>query len=156
MMPDPPIWDILRDDHQELADLVGRLRGADEDSARELLARLTRELTAHARAEEAVVYGLLLHDECAGPRVLAALEEHKRLETALAELERTRTDDERWQVRVAVFGDLLRDHVQVEDAELLARARQILSELQASELGRRFAAERARLMRDLSDLDVPP
>ncbi|HEY8380407.1 MAG TPA: hemerythrin domain-containing protein [Nannocystis sp.] len=155
-MPDPPIWDILRDDHRELADIVSRLGGADDEAARELVARLTREFTAHARAEEAVVYGLLLHDESIGPRVLTALEEHKRIETAVAELERIHVGDERWSTRLAVFGDLLREHVQAEENELLARARQTLSELQASELGQRFAAERARLMRDLSDLDAPP
>jgi hemerythrin superfamily protein len=155
-VPDRPIWDLLKDDHEALADILGRLRAADESGARELVSQFTREFTAHARAEETVVYGLLLHDETAGPRVLTSLEEHKRIETAIAELERTRIDDERWPVRVAVFEDALRQHVQVEETELFARGRQIVGELQASELGHRFAAERARVLRDLSSLDAPP
>lgn len=155
-VPDRPIWDHLKADHEELVDILGRLRAADEAGAPELVARFTREFTAHARAEEAVVYGLLLHDEIAGPRVLASLEEHKRIETAIAELERSGPADERWPVRLAVFEDTLRQHIQIEETELFARGRQVVGELQALELAQSFAAERARVLRDLSSLDAPP
>lgn len=152
-MPDRPIWDLLTNDHEEFAKIVGQLRAADEAGAPGLLSLLTSEFTAHARAEETVLYGLLLHDECARPAVLEALEDHKRIEAALAELERTRPGDERWPVRAAVFEDVLRRHFQVEDTELFARGRQIVSELQAKELAQRFTAERTRVKRDLVGFD---
>ncbi|WAS90364.1 hemerythrin domain-containing protein [Nannocystis punicea] len=151
-MPEPTIWDLLERDHAAVRALFDELQAAPEAEARGLLPHLVCELTAHARAKEAVLYGHLLHDERARARVVEGLEELERLRAALADLELLPAGDEKWSVRLAGAADGARGHFRVEAGELLAIARQALSEAQATELAARYLAERARIKGDLSCL----
>lgn len=154
-MPDRSIWDLLQRDHQAVAGLIEKIRAVDEPAARALLGELIRDFTAHARAEEAVVYGHLLHDERTQAQVLVGLEDHKRVDTALAELELLPLGDDKWSVRVDLLADAIRRHVDGVDSELVSLARQVVSDGQALELGERYTAEWERLQGDLCGLDEP-
>ncbi|MCY1061917.1 hemerythrin domain-containing protein [Nannocystis sp. SCPEA4] len=154
-MPEPPIWDLLKSDHEAVCGLLDKIQAARESTARGLQQRLVCEFTAHARAKEAVLYGQLLHDERARARVVEGLEELKRIEAGFADLELLPAGDEKWSVRLADLADAVRNHFRVEEAELLTLARRALSDVQATELAQRYAAERARIMGDLSCLVAP-
>ncbi|MBZ5716020.1 hemerythrin domain-containing protein [Nannocystis pusilla] len=154
-MPEPPIWDLLKSDREALCGRLDKIQAAQESTARELLPPLVREFTAHARAKEAVLYGHLLHDERARTRVVEGLEELKRIQACFAGLELLPAGDDKWSVRLADLADAVRNHFRVEEAELLALARRTLSEVRATELAQRYAAERARILGDLSCLVAP-
>lgn len=149
-MSEPAIWDLLERDHEAVGAQLAKLQAAPEGAARGLLQRLVCELTAHARAKEAVLYGHLLHDERARSRVVEGLEELERIRAALNDLELLPAGDDKWSVRLAALADAVRSHFRVEKAELLAIARQALSEAQATELAASYIAERTRIMADLS------
>lgn len=112
-------------------------------------------MTAHARAKEAVLYGHLLHDERARARVVESLEELKRIDAALAEIELLPAGDDKWRIHFAALADCVRNHFRVEEAELLPLARQSLSAGQATELAAQYVAERARIKGDLSCFGAP-
>ncbi|PCC74344.1 Hemerythrin HHE cation binding domain-containing protein [Nannocystis exedens] len=149
-MSEPTIWDLLERDHEALGALLADIQAAPEAAARGLLPRFVCELTAHARAKGSVLYGHLLHDERARAQVVEGLEELERIRAAHADLELLPAGDEKWSVRLAALADAVRTHFRVEKTELLALARQALSEVQATELGARYLAERARIKGDLS------
>lgn len=151
----PTIWDLLERDHEAVSAHLAALQAASEDAARELLPALVCELTAHARAKEAVLYGLLLHDERARTRVVEGLGELERIRAGLNDLELLPVGDEKWSFRLAGLADVVRGHFRVEKAELLTLARQALSEVQATDLATRYLAEQARIRRDLSCLVAP-
>ena len=155
-MRDRSIWDLLKRDHELVAGLIQRIRAADEDTGRALLGELIREFTAHARAEEAVVFGHLIHDERTQTQVLAGLEENKAVDNSLAELELLPHGDDKWGARVALLADAIRRHVRDVDDELGSVARHVMGDGLALELGERYVAERARVKADLSGLDEAP
>lgn len=152
-MKDQPIYDLLKRDHEKVTELLHRAKEARGDEARERLAEITREVTAHARAEEAVFYGHLLHNERTRAKILEGLEEHRLVDALLAELATMQPRDERWPARLDLLADNLGHHIDEEEGELFPLARQILSDREAVEFGRRFAAERERHIRDQTGLD---
>lgn len=154
-MADEPIWDVLKRDHEAVAAIADAMRTADEAEARALLLRLDRELTAHTRAEEAVLHGQFIHDERAQPRVLEGLEEHRRLHAAIAELELLPAGDDKWAARVSELGDAVRSHFKAEEDALFPLAREVMSAIQASDVAARYLSERARITADLSCLAAP-
>mgnify|MGYP002777951939 CR=1 FL=1 len=151
-MQDRPIYDLLKRDHETVSELLHKAREAKGDEARELLVEITRELNAHARAEEAVLYAHLLHNERTRAKILEALEEHKQVDVLLADLARLPPRDERFVAKLDVVADNVGHHVDEEEGELFPLARQILGEKESVEFGRRFLAERERIMRDMSGL----
>lgn len=154
-MPEPTIWDLLKSDHEAVGRLVDQIQAAAEGPGRALLQRLVCELTAHARAKEAVLYGHLLHDERARTRVVESLEELKRIDAALAKIELLPAGDDKWRIHLAALADSVRNHFRVEEAELLPLARQSLSAVQAIELAAQYVAERTRIKGDLSCFAAP-
>lgn len=149
-MSEPAIWDLLERDHEAVGAQLAKLQAAPESAARGLLPPLVCELTAHARAKEAVLYGHLLHDERARSRVVEALQELERIRAALTDLELLPAGDDKWPSRLAALADAVRNHFRVEKVELLAIARQALSKAQATELAASYLAERTRIKADLS------
>lgn len=153
MTKNTPIYDLLKRDHDEVSELLHELAEAGSRKAGELLVEITRKLTAHARAEESVFYGHLLHNERTRSRILEALEEHKQVDTLLLELDRLKPRDEKFKAKAVVLRENVGHHVDEEEGELFPLARQIISEEEAIELGQQFLAERERHLRDLSRLD---
>ena len=153
-MQDLPIYDLLKRDHESVTELLRRVKAARGDEARDLLAELAREVTAHARAEEAVFYGHLLHNERTRARILESLQDHEQIDARLGELALMQPHDERWSARLDVLSEDLGQHIDEEENQLFPLARQILSDREAVEFGRRFAAERERHIRDQSGLDA--
>ncbi|MFY0532950.1 hemerythrin domain-containing protein [Nannocystis pusilla] len=93
-MSEPTIWDLLERDHEAFGAQLAELQAAAEAAARELLPPLVCDLTAHARAKEAVLYGHLLHDERARGWVVEGLQELERIRAALTDLELLPAGDE--------------------------------------------------------------
>jgi hemerythrin superfamily protein len=154
-MADEPIWDVLKRDHDAVAAIIDAMCSADEAGARALLTRLDCELTAHTRAEEAVFHGRLIHQERAQPLVLDGLEDHRRIHATIAELELLPAGDDKWAARISALGEAVRNHFKAEEEALFPLAREVMSDIQASDVAARYLSERARIAADLSCLAAP-
>lgn len=148
------IFEHLREDHQAIKRSLIRLRSVEpgQDATADLH-ELLRRYTAHARAEEQIFYSYLIHIRGVQARALRGLEEHLHLDALLRDSEGLSREDPNWTPTVAALGEAIEHHMREEESNLFTLARGALSEREARELGDRFVAERARIHRDLSDLE---
>lgn len=146
------VADLIKRDHDEVADLFDRLvvlardDGGHADEAARIACRLVALARIHARAEERVVYEALRSVPKLNWFALAGPHEHENLETTLDKLLVRRPGDAEYRVIVKVARDLFEMHARdEEEAELLPAMREALSVEQREALGRDMLAEQERI-----------
>ena len=153
------IFEILTRDHRLVAALLEKIEKsceADElDEARRVFEVMKQKLTAHAEAEEKVVYPHWrgLSDEL---RELMgeADEEHKLVKDKLEELSALDTADEAWKAKLTVLKELVEHHVEDEEGDIFAAASDEMDEDDAIELGEEFVAAKPPAQLTPVDLEV--
>ena len=132
---------LLKDDH----DKVKRILSEGEDTTdraekarTELFARLKQELEVHERIEEEVFYPALKAHPQAREIALEGYEEHHVVDQIMGELEATPVTDETWAAKFTVAKENLEHHIEEEEGEMFAKARQAFSNEELEELGRRM------------------
>ncbi len=119
--------DVLGRDHARIDELLSRLEGAPRTELRSLVDRLVRELSVHAAVEEQLVYPELRRRiGRLEPDALYALEQHHAVKVMLVELGRCK-DADRLHARARVLADLVRRHIEQEEAMLLPDLERALS-----------------------------
>ncbi len=71
---------------------------------------------------------------------LEGFEEHKVVKTLLGELETLGKDQEEWTAKFTVLKENIEHHVEEEEGEMFTKARKVLSEAEAEDLGTRLEA----------------
>lgn len=147
------ICDLLKNDHDEVVALARQLtQTADPQQAKDLYRLLRLVLTAHARAEESVVYDAL-HRLAGAAGLLRLWErevEHSLCDHLLAKMTRGRADHPGWRARAVVMHELLARHVDSARHGLLQHLAAHISPDQRADMAARYAARRATLMRQRS------
>jgi hypothetical protein len=64
----------------------------------------------------------------------------------MREISRLPPSDEKWTAKFAVFKENVEHHVEEEEGEIWAKAREILNEAEAQRLGEAFVAEKEKLL----------
>ncbi|HVF75834.1 MAG TPA: hemerythrin domain-containing protein [Acidimicrobiales bacterium] len=130
---------LLKQDHANVEALFARFEkvGADDVEEKTRVAELVIEhLATHAVIEEQVLYPALRdrlpEDEFT---VLEALEEHHAAKMMLKELEKTPATHERFDAKFTVLIENVRHHVQEEEDELFAKARDAFTVQELEEMG---------------------
>ena len=141
---------LLTRDHQEVDRLFKQyeqLTDRAQKSKQKLVMKMIRELAIHSAIEEMLFYPAVRTaalkaatraGEKAADDVLEALEEHHIVKWTLAELEKMKPEDERFEAKVTVLMENVRHHVEEEQDELFPRARKLLGEKMLEELGQRM------------------
>jgi iron-sulfur cluster repair protein YtfE (RIC family) len=132
---------LLKDDHATVAALLKKLDGTTERAAKsreELFAQLKNELDVHARMEEEILYPVLEEYEETRDISLEAYEEHALVKQLLGELASAPKDDEQWTATFKVLKESIEHHVEEEEGEMFAKARNVLSEDEIEKLGERL------------------
>lgn len=114
----------LRREHREALALAHRLTSTDDvREARGLYRQLRAELTAHARAEETVVYAALkkLTDGEARDIGFEGEVEHALCDRLLEEMAGGRASSDGWKAKAKVVAELLEHHVEEEHAEMFPK-----------------------------------
>lgn len=147
---EPTIYDVITDDHREVASLLDRLIAEDDLARRErLFVELRQALDLHTRAEETVFHDLLAEEENCVPMIQRARRDHHTLRRVLSELDRMDVDDERWH---ELLGQLVREvesHVEVDEDELFTAARELIDDDQARRVAVTFSAVKSRFEGEL-------
>ncbi len=139
----------LVDDHRRFLRLLEAMensRGRGTFYRGQLLIRLKRGLSAHAMAEEDVVYPLLreeVGEEAAADRLYA---EHGAMKTHLYALERLLDDEPAWLARVGVLKALIETHAQNEENVQFPRLRDRLGAEETARMNRHVQRERALVL----------
>jgi hemerythrin superfamily protein len=143
------IYDELKKDHDQVKEMMTRI---EEMSSRtstskvKLFEEMKAALTAHVRAEEKVFYDAIEREKSAHDSALEGYEEHHVADLLMREISRLAPSDEKWRAKFAVLKENVEHHVEEEEGEIWAKAREILNEAEAQQLGEAFVAEKEKLL----------
>ena len=137
---------MLKDDHEAVEQLFRRFERAGDRAfveKRSIVDRIIEELSVHAAIEEQLFYPAVRATvPDADDLGIESLEEHHVVKWVLSELDGMSPEDERFDAKVTVLINNVRQHVDVEEGELFPMVRDELGRKALSELGEAMAAAR--------------
>ena len=134
---------LLKADHKKVAGILEKIDATTERGIKtreELFAQLKNELDIHAHIEETVLYPALEEADETRDITLEAYEEHALVKQLLGELETLDKSEETWTAKFTVLKENIEHHVEEEEGEMFKKARKVLSEEEAEELGAKLEA----------------
>lgn len=141
-------YDLLKEDHKKVAAIFEKLEPTTERALKtreELFAKLNSELQVHAAVEEQIFYPVLKEAAETRDVTFEAFEEHHVVKELLKELSTTPKDSEEWTAKLTVLKENVEHHVEEEEGEMFKKARKVLTDKQAEELGARMEAAKTKL-----------
>lgn len=142
---------LLRTDHRSVEKLFKQFEKTTPRACvqrQKLIESIIAELSVHAAIEEQHFYPAvreLVPEETSV--VLESLEEHHVVKWVLSELEDRDVDDERFEPKVRVLIELVRQHVREEEDDLFPAVRAKVKRGQLGELGERMGRAKATVPR---------
>jgi predicted DNA-binding protein len=146
---------LLKADHEKVKKLLAELETTTERGVKtrsELFATIKGELTVHEIIEEEIFYPELKAHPKARDIVLEGFEEHHVVDVLMNELERMDVTDERWGAKAIVMKENIEHHIEEEEGEMFAKARQVFDRAELLDLGERMAA---RKLSAQTELNIP-
>src|SRR6185369_6017279 len=141
---------LLKADHKKVAGILEKIDSTTERGVKtreELFTQLKTELDVHARVEETIFYPELEKADETHDITLEAFEEHRLVKQLLGELDAMDKGDEQWTARFSVLKENVEHHVEEEEGEMFPKARKVLSEEEAEELGTRLEAAKTEQLK---------
>jgi len=133
---------LLKEDHRTVKDLFRqfeRTGARGHKTKRKLVDKMISELSAHAAIEEDIFYPQArAAAENTEDTVLESVEEHHIVEWTLSELQDMDERDERFDAKVTVLIELVREHIKEEEGDLFPQVRKAMSRAELQELGDRM------------------
>ncbi len=151
------IYSQLKDDHDELKRFLSWIADAGSRAAKKretLFQEFKLALLVHSRVEEAVFYSQLKSHPELKIQELEAENEHRMAGLLLDELNTMPKDNPEWMAKFMMLKEMLEHHIEEEEKELFKKARQVLDEELAEDLGDRMHS-RSQLVRAALE-PIPP
>ena len=149
------VLDLLKKDHEVVSGLFAQIEDLDGkamDLKESLFAQLKYELSTHAIAEEKIFYTAIAQARAKGggqedaqerkDLIDEAFAEHGMVKQLLAELSVMQIGSAAWKAKLTVLKENVEHHVQEEENEIFAAAREALGEDRLKDLGVRFEREK--------------
>jgi hemerythrin superfamily protein len=130
-------FDALAQDHRKLLALFDSIDSTDTSATGRrtvLLFQLKRMLTAHALAEEDIVYPMLREDAHRHEEASRLYREHAEMKVRLFELEHKAKDDPSWIEDIRALRRIVEEHAREEEHSEFPKLRAALDEGQAAKL----------------------
>jgi len=128
--------ELLVNQHHELEQLFEQLDGVEVGDEKIVREELARNLIGHMAIEEEIFYPAMR--EAMPERIALAAVEHATARYALAQLLATPPGDPTFHAKVSVLDTLIRNHVDMEEKEILPKAEGALGAEQVAQLSRRM------------------
>lgn len=149
------IYEALEKDHLKIQALIRDLIEVGEKKeirrAKLLVEEIRDELIPHSRAEEAVFYNMIgssAHHQ-AEPLILHhGYQEHIEAETILRALQAKVQVDAEWTMLARKFQKAIVEHIQEEEGEIFATARNLLTDLDAEMMAKAFEELKPSVRKD--------
>ena len=142
-------FDGLAEDHRIILSLLDRMTSSPDNAVfdrTQLLLRLKRRLSAHAVAEEDVVYPLL-HDRAHEvDDTMHLYSEHAEMKMHLFTLEQMPKSDPRWRGIATELKELIAGHVKQEEEVDFPKLRAVLDEKETAMMSGGVQREKALLL----------
>lgn len=140
------IFEELRKDHETQRDLIARLveTSGDSDERDKVFEELTKELHAHAAAEERYFYAPLMESDLTQDQARHSVAEHKELDDFVESLEDYDRTAPAWLQTARDLEHRLTHHLDEEEHEVFQQAGKALTEAQKADLASSYRS----MMRD--------
>lgn len=136
------IFTTLEQDHKEMQSMMSQL---SESFDEQTFKQLAQELVSHERAEEQVLYDAIVEEQPTHELVLEGFEEHHVADLIMRELKDNKHGSERWMAKFKVLQENVEHHIQEEENELFAAARQVVDDARAQEMTSQFESAKKQL-----------
>lgn len=143
---DTTIFEALRSDHdtqRTLIDILVKTTG-DSDGRREIFAKVQRELTGHAAAEERYFYVPLLESDTTQEQARHSIAEHKELDDYVEQLAGYDMSGSQWLQTARQLRERLVHHLDEEETEIFPVAGKVLSDSDKTTLARQYSTDMDR------------
>ena len=144
---------LLKADHKKVAGILEKIDATTERGVKtreDLFTQLKSELDLHAHIEETILYPALEKADETRDITLEAYEEHRLVKQLLGELESMDKSEEQWTARFTVLKENIEHHVEEEEGEMFKKARKVLSEEEAEDLGARLEAAKSKTSKSVA------
>ena len=133
------VIEILTEDHSEMLDLVGQIKGTtDPQRRRDLTDTVIAEVMRHAVAEEMYVYPVIEEHVPGGAgEVEHDKQEHDELVKVMKQMEDVNTSDSRFMELVRAFEGQLRHHAEDEEKDQFPKLREHIPAGMLLDIGRK-------------------
>lgn len=139
------IQDIIRMDHQKVNVLFGQIDGtSDPQKIQEYFGQIYKDLTAHAEAEEQVVYPSVRSFYGEGD-TQELYDEQAEMKTMLDSLKATSPSSPEFKQQINRLKDVVMDHVRQEESTMFAAIRNNCSDEQQKRLATEFKNAKAKI-----------
>lgn len=134
------IYDVLKSDHEELKGLLNDLIALkdDDDYRYVLIEEIKNALVPHSRAEESVFYNTLRAVNADKKLVFHGYQEHMEAETLLRTLQVMDKLNMGWRAVAVKLREGILHHVEEEESEIFAEARQAFTSQEAEAMAEAF------------------
>lgn len=139
------IYPLLRKDHSEIRKLLKKLENNDETALatrRDLFSTVKNDILLHSEAEYHTLYVALKEHDETHAMILKDAAKHRHIDVLLDELGCINAVSDAWLAKLAVLKESLERHMAEEEQTLFCKARALLSDEQADEMGRFFQAQK--------------
>jgi hypothetical protein len=146
-----PIFDLLRQDHEDISHLFNAIEATIDPDERLVISReLIRDLHLHSAAEQDVFYERLENEPASRSRLMESRVEHADIDDQLDRLADADDDDDLLHL-IADLRIAVDHHVRSEEDEVFAAAQALLDKDEARALGVAFAARKRALALEQGD-----
>lgn len=136
----PDIFEVLKQDHDDHRELLSKLAEThgDSEERRQLFSAFAVDAVSHAKAEEQSLYAEMLSDPQLSDEGSHSTAEHKEIEDYIEELQSTDMSSPHWLATFNKLDERYRHHINEEEEETFAAAKERFSQDKREELGSKF------------------
>jgi hemerythrin superfamily protein len=132
------IIDLIKEDHQEIADLLKKISDLQDFQMTErgdLFKDLRSRLETHTTAEERSLYQRLETIDELREKMIESYEDHKVVASLLQSISEMEISDPEWASRFAILRENVETHVDEEETKVLPLALELISDTERDEMG---------------------
>jgi hemerythrin superfamily protein len=139
-------FDLLEQDHREVEEWLDEFDEMKQGDKRksELAEKICLALKVHAQIEEEIFYPRAREATKDGDLIDEAIVEHATVKNLAGEIEKMKVDDDLYDAKMRVLGELVKRHLREEEEELFPELQSAKMDLDA--VGKELAERKAKLM----------
>ena len=148
--------ELLKEQHDEVEELISKIEDSDDTNEKEELFReLADKIAAHSTIEEKIFYPSVMADQTED-MLIESTEEHLVVKRVLADMLEMKADDEHFDAKLKVLKENIRHHARDEEEEkLFPIVRRQLGADQLAGLGNEMLAMFEMLLEREPRMNVP-
>lgn len=142
---------LLKDDHNKVRSLFGKVKASDTDSEKkDLFKKIKKELDTHKHIEEKIFYPTVRKKEGLEDIVDEGVQEHHQTDLFISEIMNLSSDSEVFEPKLKVLMEGVEHHAQEEEAELFPKVKEKFSDSELKDLGKKLEEEKQNFEKSYS------